>query len=134
MIVDDELLNRTAMRNILQYNCKLDQSTEIHEAGDGEEAIRLIKNDVEQNGRCTYGLVLTDLSMPVVDGYQASTAIRQHLLDRGLTQPLICAVTGHTEELYVNKAYKYGVNLVISKPVEHQLLTRLIEKTGCFKL
>ena len=42
-----------------------------------------------------------DLSMPVMDGYEAAMKIRNYLGERNLEQPMICAVTGHCEEDYI---------------------------------
>jgi CheY-like chemotaxis protein len=59
-----------------------------------------------------------DCNMPHLDGYDASDRIRQYFFDRNLTQPIIVAITGHTEQIFVNKAIKSGINQVLSKPVD----------------
>ena len=46
LIVDDETFNRTALKIVLKYNCKLSRNTVIHEASNGQEAIEMIKKDV----------------------------------------------------------------------------------------
>jgi len=75
-----------------------------------------------------------DLSMPQVDGYLATRTIRQFLLDKDLTQPLVCAVTGHCEEIYAKKAYECGMNMFMPKPIEAELLTKVLKETGCFTI
>ena len=47
--------------------------------------------------------------MPRKDGYEASQEIIQLYKDAGVLQPLICAVTGHTEESYLLKAKNSGI-------------------------
>jgi CheY-like chemotaxis protein len=54
--------------------------------------------------------------MPKKDGYQASKEIIQLYQNAGIAQPFICAITGHTEEAYLMKAKKSGINMVICKP------------------
>ena len=42
--------------------------------------------------------------------------------DETLPQPIISAVTGHTEPKFVNKAFQMGMNQVLSKPLNIELL------------
>ena len=46
----------------------------------------------------------------------------------GLKQPIISAVTGHTEQLYTDKAINSGMNQVFSKPVQIPVLKDLMKK------
>ena len=39
--------------------------------------------------------------MPFMDGYEATVCIRDYLLKMNLEQPVIAAVTGHTEQQYI---------------------------------
>ena len=55
--------------------------------------------------------------MPFVDGYEATINIRNYLYQLELDQPIITAVTGHTEQAYIDKAISSGMNQVLSKPV-----------------
>jgi CheY-like chemotaxis protein len=50
--------------------------------------------------------------MPILDGYEATNQIRNYLDSKGLPQPVIIAITGHTEESYVRKAIASGMNAV----------------------
>ena len=47
---------------------------------------------------CDYELIFMDCNMPFMDGYEATQKIRQLYFDNGLTQPIISALTGHTEQ------------------------------------
>ena len=53
-----------------------------------------------------------DCNMPIMDGYSATKEIREFLHSKGLPQPVIIAVTGHTTESYIQKALKSGMNAV----------------------
>ena len=48
-----------------------------------------------------YGLVITDLSMPVLDGFQVSLKIREFYDQHNIAQPYIVACTGHSEEMFI---------------------------------
>ena len=48
-----------------------------------------------------------DCSMPIMDGYEASEKIRNFVRINDMLQPMIVAITGHTEEEYIKKAWKY---------------------------
>lgn len=69
-----------------------------------------------------------DCNMPFMDGYDASVAIREFLYSLDIDQPIIVALTGHTEPPYVKRARNAGMNQVLSKPVNPELLKRLINK------
>ena len=47
-----------------------------------------------------------------------------------MRQPIISAVTGHTEQVYINKAFQSGMNQVMSKPVPVDLLREMVMKLG----
>jgi CheY-like chemotaxis protein len=48
--------------------------------------------------------------MPIMDGYNSTYQIRKFLTENRIKQPIITAVTGHTEESYVKKCFEYGMN------------------------
>jgi CheY-like chemotaxis protein len=52
----------------------------------GQEAIDVVINDVKANGltKSSYNLILMDCNMPFVDGYEATTKIRQYLYEMDL--------------------------------------------------
>jgi CheY-like chemotaxis protein len=51
-----------------------------------------------------------DCNMPFMDGYEAATKIREYLYSLKIRQPIIVALTGHTEPLYVKRARYSGMN------------------------
>ena len=50
-----------------------------------------------------YKIIFTDLSMPEIDGYELTKKIRE-LSKNQSVQPVIIAITGHTESEFFNKA------------------------------
>ena len=82
----------------------------------GQQALDIVRENVlvENNGeRCGFDLIFMDCNMPIMDGYEATDKIREFLYIQGIVQPLIVAVTGHSEQLYVDKAINSGINYVL---------------------
>ena len=48
--------------------------------------------------------------MPHMDGYEATQKLREMLYEKDIEQPIVSAVTGHTEQSYINKAIDHGMN------------------------
>ena len=74
-----------------------------------------------------------DCNMPFMDGYECTDKIRTLFYKHKLEQPIITAVTGHSEYIYIRKAINSGMNQVLSKPVKASLLRSLLDTLG-FKL
>ena len=64
-----------------------------------------------------YDLVLMDIQMPIMDGYQATTSIRE-LSDAVKAQIPIIAMTANAFEEDRHKAMQYGMNGHIAKPID----------------
>jgi CheY-like chemotaxis protein len=84
-------------------------------AKNGQEAIDKIKSE-------TYDLVLMDMEMPVLNGYQATTIIR-HVLHNNI--PII-AMTANRDAGEMKKCLKLGMNEYISKPLDEAVLFKII--------
>ena len=99
-------------------------------AYDGKQALDAVIKNVERNRpikHCNYELILLDCNMPIMDGYTATLKIRQYLYEQGIKQPIIVAVTGHTEDEYVKRAIASGMNQVLSKPVSVPILKVILK-------
>ena len=66
--------------------------------------------------------------MPIMDGCEASSRIRLHLEEFKIRQPMIVAITGHSEHVYVQKALDSGMNQVLIKPVQVNLLNSIFDE------
>ena len=100
LIVDDEAINREILKTMFDEYDRL-------EAENGREAIEKIV------GNRNLVLILLDISMPVMSGFDVLEYMKEHeLLDR---IPVIL-ITGETVIDSEDKAYTYGVADVIHKP------------------
>ena len=66
--------------------------------------------------------------MPFMNGYETTGKIRQQLYNLGVDQPIIIAVTGHTEEQYIQKCYDSGMNEVLFIPCASEELQKITDK------
>ena len=132
LIVDDEVFNLDALEVILQFTTGLDPKKTCQRACNGQDALNHVINNVENNSHlsCSFELILMDCNMPLMDGYDSTLAIREYLYKHNLPQPIIAAVTGHTEDSYVDKAIQSGMNQVLSKPVQIDLMKNLVDLIG----
>jgi signal transduction histidine kinase/CheY-like chemotaxis protein len=81
----------------------------------------------------TYDVVLMDVQMPVMDGFQATEAIRA-LPDKGRAGIPIIAMTAHALKGDAERCLLAGMDAYISKPVQAEELIELIELWGANEL
>ena len=112
LIVDDD--KKSVMPVALEIK-KL--SKEILKAGTGVEAVAACRNNPDID------LVLMDIEMPEMDGYEATRQIRQFNKDVIIIAQTAFALTGERE-----KAIAAGCNDYISKPFTQTSLTALLKK------
>mmetsp|Transcript_17654 Transcript_17654/g.27315 ORF Transcript_17654/g.27315 Transcript_17654/m.27315 type:complete len:100 (+) Transcript_17654:2638-2937(+) len=75
-----------------------------------------------------------DCNMPFKDGFEATAEIRSlYYRKLGLDirqQPIITAVTGHAEPKHIEKCFRFGMNQVLSKPLDQEALQFTCFETG----
>ncbi len=102
LIVDDDTAQRLFFKMVLDtYNY------EIFEADNGREAYKILRQNLDIR------LVLTDLSMPEMDGFELIRKIRAE--ERRYTYILVASSAGEKESII--KALDLGANDYVSKPV-----------------
>ncbi len=101
LVVDDSLSVRKGLMQLLQ-----DAAYEVRGAGDGMEAIRVLKSFEPH-------LVCTDMEMPNMNGME----LAQHLRLEAATQHLpIIMITSRSTEKHREQAMRAGVNVYLTKP------------------
>jgi len=114
MIIDDEAYNCEVLKAMI-LSMGVDPSRLIVCLG-GKQALERA-SDVRQTGG-VIKLVLTDLSMPTMNGYKFIRKFRkQESGDRQGQGAIIAAITGHAESEFFLKALAKGANHAYSKPV-----------------
>ncbi|NTW56559.1 MAG: response regulator [Chlorobiaceae bacterium] len=119
LLVDDNETSRKFVTLLLKnYGCRIEQAV------NGKAALEA----VEKN---SFDLILMDIEMPVMNGIEASKAIRAGLFsadttdDRKKSVPII-ALTGNTDEKSKEKINAAGIDFVIGKPVFRDELVSVI--------
>jgi len=112
LVVEDNEVNQLVARKMLsRLNCQVDV------VSDGRQAIAAIRHK-------RYDLIFMDCNMPVMDGYEASRAIRQ--LESPRMRTPIAAMTAAAFEGDREKCLAAGMDDYIAKPVRPQDLKRIL--------
>ena len=118
LLVEDNELNREIAVEILnEYGFLVDT------AKNGAEAVEKVKNSEPGN----YDLVLMDVQMPVMNGYEATKQIRA-LDDPALAGITILAMTANAFDEDRKKALKCGMDGFLSKPIVIEELISTLQK------
>ena len=118
LLVEDNALNSEIAVEILnEYGFLVDT------AENGEVAVEKVKNSVPGN----YDLVLMDVQMPVMNGYEATKAIRA-LADPALAGITILAMTANAFEEDKKEALECGMDGFLSKPIVMEELLAALQK------
>ena len=112
LLAEDNELNQEIATAILE-----DAGFTIDIAGNGQIAVEMIQNSKPGY----YQLVLMDVQMPVMDGYEASRRVRA-LKDKGLSEIPIFAMTANAFEEDKQEALKNGMDGHIAKPIDIEKL------------
>ena len=117
LLVEDNELNREIAEELLkQYGFLVDI------AENGAEAVKKVKNSAPG----TYDLVLMDIQMPVMNGYEATEQIRA-LEDPALAKIRILAMTANAFDEDRKQALKCGMDGFLSKPIVMEELIRTLQ-------
>ena len=99
---------------------------EVTWAENGKVALDLVKADVDAaQGKNTYDLILMDLQMPVMDGFESCQRIRE-FPDYANTP--ILALTAHAIQEELEKCKLVGMQDRITKPIDLDLMLSMIQK------
>jgi signal transduction histidine kinase/CheY-like chemotaxis protein/HAMP domain-containing protein len=116
LLVDDVDINRLIVISMLETT-----GMEIDEADDGLVAVRKFEESAEN----TYDIVLMDIQMPQMDGYEAAAAIRALKREDARTTPIV-AITANAFKEDIDKALQHGMNAHIAKPIEMDKLMEIM--------
>lgn len=86
-------------------------------AANGEEALKLFRDSPSHS----FDAILMDIRMPVMDGYEATRAIRALDRDDSKSIPII-AMSANAFDEDVKMSLECGMNAHLSKPIEPEKL------------
>ena len=118
LLVEDNELNREIAEYILE-----EAGFEIETAPDGTDAVSMIEKSQEGY----YDAVLMDVQMPVMNGYEATKAIRAMRRSDVKVLPII-AMTANAMEEDKEAAIKSGMNAHVAKPLDVGLLMDVLHQ------
>ena len=118
LLVEDNELNREIAEVILT-----EAGFMIETAPDGTDAVAMM----EKSGEGYYDAILMDVQMPVMNGYEATKEIRAMQRRDAKTIPII-AMTANAMEDDKEAALKSGMNAHIAKPLDIELLMRVLHQ------
>jgi two-component system, cell cycle response regulator DivK len=113
LIVEDSDDIRLLMKAVLEL-----KGYRVIEAADGQQALKLALETPPQ-------LILMDLSMPVLDGWEATRQLRQ--LEHLREVPIV-GLSAHCYGERRDLAIRVGCNDCLPKPVDEQMLDRILSR------
>ena len=127
LVEDDPGHARLIEKNLRRSNV----ANGIVKASDGQQAIDYLFSTGQYAGRkhASPLLVLLDLNMPVLDGYQVLKRMKADERTRRIPV-IILTTTDDTRE--VSRCYDLGCSVYVTKPVDYAQFTDAIRKLGLF--
>lgn len=99
----------------------------LHVVGDGEKAIKFLRKEDEYQKSPTPTLILLDLKMPKLDGFQVLKEIKSD--DKLKSIPVIVLTTSDRDK-DIEDAYRLGCNSYIVKPVSFESFIKTVIEIG----
>jgi len=114
LLAEDNLVNQRLMVRLLEK-----RGHHVKVATNGREALAALEKE-------SFDLVLMDVQMPEMDGFEATAAIREKEKRNGSHQPVI-ALTAHAMKGDRERCLARGMDGYLSKPIRPQELDELLE-------
>jgi CheY-like chemotaxis protein len=98
---------------------------------DGQEALEFVRCEGQFSDRVPNGplIVLLDINMPRVDGIEA---LRQIKSDPKISHIPVIMLTTTDDPREIDRCYRAGCNVYITKPVEYEAFVEAIRRLGLF--
>jgi CheY-like chemotaxis protein len=129
LVEDDPGHTRLIEKNLRRANIK----NKMHFATDGQEAIDYLfcEGEYAKNKRASDLLVLLDLNLPGLDGYQVLERMK---IDERTKRIPVIILTTTDDPREVARCYELGCNVYITKPVDYEQFSEAIRSLGLFLL
>lgn len=120
LLVEDHKMNQLVAKKTLEKQWK---NIKITIANNGKEAITILEKEL-------FDIILMDIQMPIMNGYEATQHIR-HKMPAEVAQTPILAMTAHAHISQDEKFKTYGMDDYVLKPFEPE---QLFKKIGQYAL
>ena len=114
---DNEVNQKVAIKILEKYN------HQVTVVGNGLEALRAVMNE-------RFEVILMDVQMPVMGGFEATREIRQYEKDQGLPRTPIIALTAHAMLGDREKCIQAQMDEYLSKPLKQNVMMQTILKVA----
>ena len=118
LVAEDNKINADVLKELLEV-----EGARCEIAGNGKAAVAMFR--VSRPGY--YDMILMDIRMPLMDGYEATEAIRSLPRADAATVPIL-AMTADTMEEDVKRSFACGMDAHIPKPLNIQVLNQAVHK------
>ena len=118
IVEDEEIYVKQLTEYIRKYQTERGRSIKVTVFGDGE--------DITENYSGSFDIILMDIQMPVMNGYEATEQIRA-LEDPALAKTRILAMTANAFDEDRKQALKCGMDGFLSKPIVMEELIRTLQ-------
>lgn len=120
LLFEDHPVNTLIATKLLQK-----MGAEVISAQNGKIGVELF----EKSHKDEYNFILMDIQMPVMNGYEATKAIRESTHPNAKTVPII-AMTANAFAEDIHKSLNSGMNDHIAKPISTESIKNTLEKLG----
>ncbi len=119
LLVEDDQMNREVYAQMI---AQVIPNARVREASSGNEAADLVATE-------KVDFIFMDLTMPGMDGFEATRAIREHEKVQGVTPPVpIVALTAGALRDNKDKCLEAGMNDFLAKPIDNIQLREMLVK------
>lgn len=117
LLIEDNLLNqKVVIFNLKKFNYDIKGVT------NGRNALEEVKNT-------RYDLILMDIMLPEMNGFEITEEIRKYEKEKGIENPVpIIALTANTYDNDREKCFQAGMNEYLAKPFTSDQLIEMIHK------
>ncbi len=127
LLAEDDFASRKFMSKLLGAYGECDVTV------NGLEAVDAYLMSIEDEDEENYELIVLDVMMPMLDGYQVLDTIRKIEKDKNVPveeRAKVIMTTALNEEINVKKAMEIGCDAYVGKPVNVEKFTVLLERLG----
>ena len=121
LLVEDTADNRLLVLAYLKATPHI-----VDTANDGQEAVEAFI----EAGSMGYDLILMDMQMPIMDGYEATRHIRDYEISKGLPRTPIVALTAFALADETQRAVDAGCDAYLTKPIKKATLLEAVARYG----